>query len=748
MRRKNAEASVTVLFSFIIFLLLSLVLVSVESARMQAAASMLQTNVSMAMSSLGGRYYAPLFDEYGIYGLYQEDLTDSFLRYFNGTADPISNLPDDYFGERKSGYSFACYNPVVSWEQKLALTDGGGELMRRQMVEAGMVSGAEELIKKLLDTIGLLKEEEEAIRLLEEKARVEEKLTAMDCLLLKLIPLLDGIPTNVTGILCDEDGRVHPEKAFAKKLMVTEPTREAVGIDSFAMYYYLQPEYCNVMELIQDMQSLTEAVLQEENAGGTRTELEKKAEKLYLLITDTARKTGEAQEVIAKMRTLQLELIPLLNRYEGLLAESGTLLDGAWRETLCESVQTMKTYAGVLSGYYDLHAMQTRLTANRKLLTDAQDLAYEALVTIRYSKPDAELPGRIREALSGFSVEGLSIHYTGMHRGTSVKSSLLEGIKNFFAEGLTSGIMDYSNVSMNVLRAGNLPSKQIPTTAFDMFRIKLPGDIEDYTANSVWSAIANMRLSELAGMLREGMEELVEKVMVTAYAGEFFTDYSDENSRGGLRYQLEYLLFGKSSDMDNLSAAALRILGIRVLMNMIHTITAPTKRAQALTTATELTGGALPFLTKGIQYVILLAWGLQNAKLEAAEIMKGKQVPFLVTASSFQISYGEILSMNKTKRLERAEQYRSGNGVAPDYETYLLVFLLLADEKNVVYRSMDLIQQQMQLYYDPQFLMSSCYGGLSVRVQADMSSKYSDLSFIGSGGVMDYGPEAVGTLLY
>ena len=45
--RKRVKASVTVLYSFVLFLIISLVLVSVESARQQAAVSVLQGNLSL-----------------------------------------------------------------------------------------------------------------------------------------------------------------------------------------------------------------------------------------------------------------------------------------------------------------------------------------------------------------------------------------------------------------------------------------------------------------------------------------------------------------------------------------------------------------------------------------------------------------------------------------------------------------------------------------------------------------------------
>ena len=733
MRRRRAAGSVTVLFSFILFLLISLVLVSVESARQQAAVSMLQTNLSTAMTSLQGQYYTPLFDEFDIYGLYKEDLEESLLGYLGGSIDPLSDLPEDYSGGTTSGYGFACRDISVTVKKNYSLTDSDGAFMRQQMISAGAVNGAEALIEELLEAIGLLKEQKTALYLLEEKAEAEEKLTAMDALLLQLIPYLDGIPTNVSGILCDENGKVNPERYFAKCLTTTEPTREAVRLDSFAMYLYLQPYYLNLTDLLQYERE--DRMAFEQTPPGERNE-EWPAARVKIIeyhIEKTIPKIRKAISVIREIRELREELIPLLEHYEDLLEEYGSLLSEDWMAALSDSISTMKQYVGETEGYYDFAAMQDRLSKNLSILENTH-AGLESYRTTSTSDTWESALDEVEQGLSEYSFEGLEIRYLGMRRGVSVKDSFFRAVKNLIVEGLTSGVIDSSEVSAKQLKGFDLPSQYIGTTAFDVFDVSFPENASDVGGSTLWAMIRGWNLSKITDMLENALESLVEKALIVSYDKTHFSDFSEPDEEGALTYQLEYLLFGKLRDSENLRRAVICILGVRLLMNVIHTLTNPEKRERALAAATEIFGVVIPFLTKTCQYVILIAWALQNAKLETVEILQGKKVPFLVTGSSFQISFEEICSVDKKARFQKAEEYEDARGFAPKYGVYLTVFLMIHNERSLVFRSMDLMQEEIRMRHDSNFRLSDCLCGASFSVRAVLPGKYSAVPVSEDGG--------------
>lgn len=738
--RKKPRGSITLFFSVILFLLLSLVLVSVESARQQAAVGMLQSNVSMAMASLSGNYYAPLFDEFDIYGLYGTDIQKELQRYLSGTADPMKDLPEDYSGVEHSGYSFAYSEPKIQIKKQYMLTDADGEFMRRQMVTAGAYGGAETLIEELLEAIGVLKEQETGMKLLEEKADVEEQLTAMEMLLLELATSLDGVPTNLSGILCDEDGKIHPKSSFAKRILPFEPTREKVEIDSFALYFYLKPKYVVFPELLDALEALC---FDEESA--TEVMVYYQIQEIKKILNSTLLETENSIEIIEKLMNLQTELKPKVRKYEDMLKASENLLSPEWKNMLGESLETMYQYIGDSDVFYDLPGMRDRLQSNKRILIAVRDAF--ALFTFDSAEQRYEDVCKAREAFQSYSVAGLSLQYAGMHRGTTVKNALWKALKNFLTEGLTSGIIDSNTVSMAKISTWGLPSSTIGRDEADLFLIDIPDDVLDSDGTAAWKIIKNLRLSKMVEMLRKGAEDLLEKTMLVSYVGTHFSNYTEDVRKSPLQYEMEYILFGNGNDSINLRQAALRLLGIRFAMNLIHTLVNPQKREKALIAATEFFGAAIPFLTVGCQYVILIAWALQNAKLEAVEIMSGKAVPFLVTQKSFQVGFDEIVTMSKTARFERAGNYQSAKGIAPEYKTYLLLLMMFRQDETLVKRSMDLIQEALKVD-NPKFSLQKCYAGLSVTVQSSMQNRYSNLSFyrFGSGGGVTI--EADGTILY
>ena len=740
--RRRLKGSITLFFSVVLFLLLSLVLVSVESARQQVAAGMLQSNVSLAMASLSGNYYAPLFDEYDLYGLYEEDVTGKLQYYLAGSADPLRNLPDGYQNEPQSGYSFVYSNPTITLDKKYMLTDANGEFARRQMITAGAYGGAEALVEELLGAIGVLKEQETGMQLLEEKAAVEEKLTAMEMLLLELASSLDGIPTNISGILCDEDGTIHQSTHFAKRILLTEPTRENVGIDSLAVYFYLKPKYVVIPDLLKEIEDLSN---EDDEVNVDKLFLRNRVNDMVDILDSTILETQHANRLVEEMITLQYELKPEIARYEEMLEQSGDLLSGEWKEMLSESLSTMHAYVGNSESFYDLPSMHERLKKNEDILMDVRK-SISSYISDSYEQRAADIL-KISEALEEYSIAGLSIRYADMHRGTTMKNSFLKAIKNFFAEGLTAGIINASEISSQRINNRQLPSKTIGLDEVNLFGIDIPDGILDNDGTAVWTMIRKMNLSKAVTILRNEAENLLEKTLLVSYDGTHFSDYVSGGEKSPLKYEMEYILYGNASDSDNLRRAALTILGIRLVMNLIHTFTNPEKRERALVTATEVFGVGIPFLTIGCQYVILFAWGLQNAKLETVEIMKGKRVPFLVTGTSFQIDYGEIATMSKETRFERAEKYEDNPGVSPRYKSYLLLFMMFRKDETLVMRSMDLIQETLQMD-NPKFLLKDCYAGLSVTVNTVIESRYSNLSFTsfdsGNGATV----EAVGTVLY
>ena len=144
-RRSNpqmgeTDGAVTVLMTFVTVLILSLILVSLESARQQGAVAILRMNVQTAAESVLGEYYAPLFDDYGLYGLYDVDVAEEIQSYLETSGRPEKEIAGSHPRESKSCYSYAYDVSEVALSRTVSLLHGGAVICRNQMIEEGKIT--------------------------------------------------------------------------------------------------------------------------------------------------------------------------------------------------------------------------------------------------------------------------------------------------------------------------------------------------------------------------------------------------------------------------------------------------------------------------------------------------------------------------------------------------------------------------------------------------------------------------------
>ena len=74
-------------------------------------------------------------------------------------------------------------------------------------------------------------------------------------------------------------------------------------------------------------------------------------------------------------------------------------------------------------------------------------------------------------------------------------------------------------------------------------------------------------------------------LMFNEYLIQHFRCFTEDGSGSGLKYQLEYILQGTGSDMENLKGTAARLLLIREASNLLYLYQDESKRSQAQITA-------------------------------------------------------------------------------------------------------------------------------------------------------------------
>lgn len=206
------------------------------------------------------------------------------------------------------------------------------------------------------------------------------------------------------------------------------------------------------------------------------------------------------------------------------------------------------------------------------------------------------------------------------------------------------------------------------------------------------------------------------QILFQQYLMEKLGNYSAPG-QGGLKYQTEYILSGKTGDIENLKSVARRLLLIREGVNMVHLVSDGTKRVQAAGLASAIASAFLiPPATGVIEAALLLCWAFGESILDVRELFDGGKVPLVKSASDWQLSLENLPEL-----LNGLDSVRRGSEDGMSYEDYLQVLLLGVSREEKITRAMDMIELCVREKGRKNFRMDSCIvaAEISVDVKAN-----------------------------
>ena len=732
-RLRETDGAVTILMTVVTVLILSLILVSLESARQQGAVAMLHLQVQTAAESVLGEYYAPLFDRYGLYGLYDVDIVTEIQDCLETSGRPEQSGSYGSSDEDRSYYSYAFDVSEVALTKTVKLLDGGGAICRNQMIEEGAISGVQELAELLLRSVKMLKESEQSVEALEEQQKVQRELAAFDSKLLQLTQLIDGIQTDSSGVVFQDDGKPAAVATFVKRAVTSPPTASSVKVNNEMFFERMEPVYTDVITLSGEFCHRIQYLA---DAGGEVTDpvVRLAFSRLFAAARESLFASQEAIPIIDELISMQDRFRPMVTSFETYLTNCEALIDEDIYKSMQETLRILKGYVGAKDGVktYDFAKMKTTLQRNIEVLQPI----YEKMLNPPIDVSDWHALGGLDRMFSGYSLEGLELDYSTVRKSTADNTSFWAKVKSIVTNGITGGAYDPDvELSTASIRwEPELPSTFVEEDVRSLY--VFPGLVEDgsLSVSLLQELMKGNLLHAMLNRVANGVEELSEKLLLIAYFTTHMTNFRDESPQGVLHYEQEYLLFGKYRDDQNQRSATLAILGIRALMNIVHVLTDAGKQAETLAVASELLAAVpFPLAIKVVQYLIAVVWAIQNAYLETAEILLGKEVPLVVTTGSFQLSLSGSVLLSREKRIEIAKEYQPPEGLKLGYTHYLLLFMLLRDSDTMVGRALDLIQTNIRAEYDEDFRIRDCVYGFEAGVTAEVAALYTSFSFGGTG---------------
>ena len=181
-----------------------------------------------------------------------------------------------------------------------------------------------------------------------------------------------------------------------------------------------------------------------------------------------------------------------------------------------------------------------------------------------------------------------------------------------------------------------------------------------------------------------GVSGLVDRLMVAEYGVRYFPHFQKKMENGAI-YEMEYVLYGKKTDKENLEASVLRLVTVRQGLNLIHILSDGQKRQEAEALAASITGGMglLPLTAD---------W-----QLSLEGVLK-------IGAEGKLPDLGENITVWGN---ETADESRSGSKKGLDLTGYLRMFLFVSYGSEPLFRMMDMMQMNIRKE-QPDFLLEKC----------------------------------------
>lgn len=236
-----------------------------------------------------------------------------------------------------------------------------------------------------------------------------------------------------------------------------------------------------------------------------------------------------------------------------------------------------------------------------------------------------------------------------------------------------------------------------------LLKLVLPDDKEISKAvvntNDYYSARMRVGKVNTGVGLHEGaaaVNGFADELLYGEYLMKMCGNYRNKKENSFLSYEIEYILYGLSSDASNLSACLATIFAIRSVGNLISVYSNSNMKNQAENTAKLLcTLIAAPELTPLLTKILLGLWALAESAADVKNLLDGGKVPLIKKENQWSLSLLGILAGDFKGRGKGDE------GLS--YQAYLRVLLALMDKQKKAARSLDIVEMDIRQTHGNEF---------------------------------------------
>lgn len=269
--------------------------------------------------------------------------------------------------------------------------------------------------------------------------------------------------------------------------------------------------------------------------------------------------------------------------------------------------------------------------------------------------------------------------------------------KKQFEEALSEKeITEYDTESSDGASYGKVSKLVDSLIGGGLLKLVMPGDSEmsktvvntnDYYSARVSAGKANSGIGLHEGA--DAADGIADELIYGEYLMKMCGNYLDCKAGSLLSYQIEYILYGFSSDASNLSACIATLFAIRSVGNLISVYKSSNMMKQAQVVA-EVICGILcnPELAPVLQTILLSVWALAESVADVRNLLDGGKVALIKNENQWSLSLLNIFSGDFEGSGKKDE------GLS--YQAYLRVLLALMDKQNKAKRSLDIVEMDIR----------------------------------------------------
>ncbi len=432
---------------------------------------------------------------------------------------------------------------------------------------------------------------------------------------------------------------------------------------------------------------------------------------------------------------------PFVHQYEQILSNNRGSIDDKTYSGLEESLNEMKKYVSTDKNSNNFKGMKGILEKDLDILTQAEALITQGkseLVQEKFDNAENSF-NQASEKMLHYQTKDLTLDYSTLVLDRSAQKNPVDALSNSLNTGILSMVIDPNKISDGMLTQNILPSQIAAMSKENTnFLDKLTEFFQDAAAGGSAAGSffgSSEDTSKLLSMAGGSVNKLAQHLLYQEYLKNHFEMFSSEEHESkrkpsALSYEQEYLLTGKLSDQDNLSQIISRIVLIRTISDFVSILGDNTKKNEAKVAAAAIVGfTGLTVLVSITQVLILIAWSFAEALLDVCALMSGKEVP--VIKKSIVLELPELFMINRSFLQSKVKTLKDTNELSMSYQDYLRIFLLLKSKKDLAYRSMDLMQENIKRRYNEKtFDITKCLFGYEAVITYTIPTKFIGIPLI------------------